>query len=346
MGRRKKGELPSGSIRTRVYIGRDANGKRQYKSFTAPTREDLDLAVAAFRASGGMNDQEPEAPVLTVAEAVRRYIELKRAVLSPATVRGYEGMERIYINADSIGRRDVEELSPKDVQLWVSSMAGKVSPKTVRNAYGLLTSSVKMFRPGWVPQATLPQKQPADLYCPSDADIRRLLDHVRGTQLEICVMLGAFGQMRRSEICALEYSDIKGTSATVSKALVRRPDGGFALKPPKTPGSFRTVELPQFVIDRIGTGEGRIIKTTPDKITEKFITAVKESGCPHFRFHDLRHYGASILHAIGVPDQYIMARGGWSSDYVMKRVYRNVIGDEAAKQARKINEHFSAVSGA
>ena len=28
---------------------------------------------------------------------------------------------------------------------------------------------------------------------------------------------------------------------------------------------------------------------------------------------------------IGVPDQYIMQRGGWSSDNVMKSVYRNVI---------------------
>lgn len=50
------------------------------------------------------------------------------------------------------------------------------------------------------------------------------------------------------------------------------------------------------------------------------------------------------MHAIGVPDQYIIARGGWSSDSVMKSIYRNTIGAEYEKQSRKINEHFEAVS--
>ena len=60
----------------------------------------------------------------------------------------------------------------------------------------------------------------------------------------------------------------------------------------------------------------------------------KEDG-PKFRFHDLRHYCASIMHAIGIPDQYIMSRGGWSSDNVMKAVYRNVIDLENVRQNKK-----------
>uniref|UniRef100_UPI002ED4C02F hypothetical protein n=1 Tax=Enterocloster clostridioformis TaxID=1531 RepID=UPI002ED4C02F len=46
------------------------------------------------------------------------------------------------------------------------------------------------------------------------------------------------------------------------------------------------------------------------------------------------------MHAIGIPDQYILQRGGWASDNVMKTVYRNVIDLESVKQNRKINEHF------
>lgn len=49
------------------------------------------------------------------------------------------------------------------------------------------------------------------------------------------------------------------------------------------------------------------------------------------------------MHAIGVPDQYILQRGGWISDNVMKSVYRNVIDLEKAKQDRKINEHFGGM---
>ncbi|MFR5585721.1 MAG: tyrosine-type recombinase/integrase [[Clostridium] scindens] len=86
--------------------------------------------------------------------------------------------------------------------------------------------------------------------------------------------------------------------------------------------------------------EGRIVKATPDQITRRFQRAVQSAGLPHFRFHDLRHYAASIMHAIGVQDQYIVARGGWATDSVMKSVYRGVITDEMKKQSEKINTHF------
>ena len=46
----------------------------------------------------------------------------------------------------------------------------------------------------------------------------------------------------------------------------------------------------------------------PNQITRrKFNDLLKRSGMPVFRFHDLRHYSASIQHALGIPDAYIIA---------------------------------------
>ena len=87
------------------------------------------------------------------------------------------------------------------------------------------------------------------------------------------------------------------------------------------------------------------MKATPDQITHRFERAIKSTGLPKFRFHDLRHYAASIMHAIGVPDQYILQRGGWATDNVMKTVYRDVIDLETVRQTKKINRHFIKVSG-
>lgn len=47
------------------------------------------------------------------------------------------------------------------------------------------------------------------------------------------------------------------------------------------------------------------------------------------------------MHAIGVPDKYILDRGGWETDHVLKAVYRNSIDIEAEKQNQKINQYFT-----
>ena len=49
------------------------------------------------------------------------------------------------------------------------------------------------------------------------------------------------------------------------------------------------------------------------------------------------------MHAIGVPDQYILQRGGWASDNIMKSVYRNTIDLETVRQTKRINRHFEKI---
>ena len=124
--------------------------------------------------------------------------------------------------------------------------------------------------------------------------------------------------------------------------MVMDESGGWVTKEPKTPGSVRKVELPDSLVGMLPK-HGRLVSMNPGQITKEFGRALKKLDIPHFRFHDLRHYSASILHALGVPDQYIMQRGGWSTDGVMKSVYRNVIDIEERRQTRKVTEHFESM---
>ncbi len=334
----KAKKLPSGSYRCQVFDHTDANGKRHYKSFTAPTKREAEFAAtqwAAEKSGPGIED-------ITLYEAVSRYIDSKRGVLSPSTLCGYESMLRNYFK--EIGCMKLEALDNTKLQIWVSDLAGKLSSKTVRNVHGLLSSALDMFAPDFTLKTTLPAKKKPDLYTPSDKDIRKLLEYISGKELEIAVLLAAFGPMRRGEICALTSDDIHGNIVNVNKSMVQGPDGAWYTKQPKTYSSYREIEYPPFVIERMKGISGRIIKATPQQITNRFSRAIHFSGLPHFRFHDLRHYAASIMHAIGVPDQYILQRGGWASDNVMKSVYRNVIDMETAKQNKKILKHFEKVS--
>ncbi|HIX25731.1 MAG TPA: site-specific integrase [Candidatus Lachnoclostridium avicola] len=339
--KKKKNQLPSGSYRVQVYSHTDANGKRHYKSFTAPSKKLARAAANDWLTKHDSKEQTPEN--LTVYDAVTRYITLKKGVLSPATIKEYIGMQKRYFTG-TIGNMKLEDVRSQDIQLWISDLSGRLSSKTVRNVYGLLVPTLAMFAPDLRLRITLPQRERTELYCPSDDDIKTLLHHIQGKELEIAVLLAAFGPLRRSEICALTDKDIEGNKVKITKSLVQDSDGFWVIKNhPKTYGGYREITLPEFVIKRLSGIEGKIIKCTPDQISDRFKRAVIYSGVPHFRFHDLRHYAASIMHAIGVPDQYIMQRGGWSSDNVMKTVYRNVIDLEKEKQTKKINDHFSSL---
>lgn len=44
-----------------------------------------------------------------------------------------------------------------------------------------------------------------------------------------------------------------------------------------------------------------------------------------------RNYSASIQHAIGIPDSYIMQRGEWGNDGVLKSVYRHTMEQKQKK---------------
>ena len=78
-------------------------------------------------------------------------------------------------------------------------------------------------------------------------------------------------------------------------------------------------------------------------ITQRFNHVLIQANVPHFRFHDLRHYGASILHALGMPDAYIMERGGWGNDGTLKNVYRHALEDQKKQLNDKVNKYFDTM---
>lgn len=328
-------KLPSGQWRCLVYSHTE-NGKRKYESFTAPTRREAERLAAEYA------DKRTTRPHdISIKEAITKYIDSKESVLSPSTVANYK---KLRDNAfSSIENVSLRKIDTQIMQMWISEYSIKHSPKSVANAHGLLLASIMMFNPEYRDMAKLPARKKPELYTPTDKDIKSLLNYVSGKELEIAILLAAFGPMRRGEICALTSDDINGDTITVSKSCVKDSSGNWIIKQPKTYAGYRTIEYPHFVIEKLNGIDGKIIKATPDQITNRFIRAIKYSKSPKFRFHDLRHYCASIMHAIGMPDQYIMERGGWASDYTMKRVYRDTLPDKQKDFNKTVNRYFDKI---
>ena len=347
----KAKKRPSGSWRIRAFSHyeyieqKDGTIRKKgiYESFTSsdPTirgKREVEAAAAEYY----MKKHREKRGVLTLREAMNRYINSKRNVLSPNTIYGYESLaEEAYC---SIIDYQTRSLSQEIIQVWANEYSVGRAPKSVRNAHGLLTAVLSVYEPTLALKTRLPAPIEPKLYIPYDEDIKALLNYIEGTELEKAVLLSAFGTLRRSEICALTDGDISGNRIEVRKVIIKSGKEWVARDNPKTSAGYRIVEYPDFVIERFKGIKGKLVDVpNPDALSNSFKRALKKTNLPHFRFHDLRHYSASIMHALKIPDQYVVERGGWKTDYVMKRIYRHSLPDKQKEFTDITNNHFETL---
>ena len=290
-------KLPSGNWRIQVFSHFDSNGKRVYKSFTDKDKKKVVRMAHEFQD----NKDEYHDTELTIAKALDDYISSKEGVLSPSTIREYRRMQaKAY---DSIGTMYVSRVTSKDLQYFVSDLSRTRSPKTVRNIYSLLLATLSMHTDKRY-KVTLPQKEHIEYATPDDAEVNILLDNA-SDKLKLCIYLSAIGTLRRGEICALKFSDINYdiNAIYIHADMVQDKNKEWVYKPiPKNNSSVRRVILPKQIIDMIGKGnpDDYVIGWVPGQITHRFIYLRNKLGLK-CRFHDLRHYSATIRMYMGIP---------------------------------------------
>ncbi|MDD4699840.1 MAG: site-specific integrase [Oscillospiraceae bacterium] len=325
-------KLPSGMWRTQLFVGCDADGKRKYKSFTAATRRESEFLAADYAKN---NRNRPIADI-TLGEAMRRYIDSKQA-LSPTTILGYESIKRTHFKA--LQKVKLRDITREAIQREFSNVTTNLTPKTVRNLHGFISAVLDMFLPDFKLSTTLPERERKTCAIPTEKEFATFLESIQGQEIEIPVLLAAAGSLRRSEIAALDDAHVLDSGVYVEHAMVQGTDRVWRLKKPKTGSSERIAPLPPQIIQKIR--ERGLPKTDPDRISRQFAKAIKAVDIPPFTFHALRHYYASVLHAEGVPDKYIMQFGGWSTDAVLKSVYQQAMRDKTQSESARVTSIFS-----
>ena len=337
----KAKRLPSGSWNVKVYSHTTEDGKIIRKSFTAPTKKEVELLAAEYQ----FKKDRISSGNFSLADAMDRYLESKSNVLSPNTIRGYKAHRKN--SYESIIKLPTSKLTQEVVQRWMNEYALTHSPKSCSNSYGLLNAVLGIYEPNVAFRVKLPQKRIYESHIPTNDEFKKLLEHIKGTELEKAMLLSVFGTMRRGEVCALQVDDLDGNTLHIRRNAVPMRGGKVIYKVPKTTKSDRYVEIPQFVIDRLNLNkDGFIVDLKPDDISRVFKKKCIECGIEPFRFHDLRHYSASIMHYLGLPDEFIMSRGGWKTDHVLKSIYRHNMSDKDKELTIIYNEKMSEEFGA
>ena len=332
----KAKKLPSGNWRVQLYTGKDpATGKRKYESFTAATRKEAEYLAAEYQMD---QNERQQIKNWTVKEGIEAYIKSKDNILSPSTVREYKrSAER---DLRSMHHVKYADLSNAIIQGAINAESETHSAKSVKNMSYLLIASLKMFYPDFNVRISYPQKKKTEYHIPTDTEIKTLIKHVEGSDIEIPILLAACGSLRRSEICPLLKSDITDMGVRVTKAMVQDENKNWVIKTTKTTAGHRFTPMPPEIIRKLKSCDEQITKLNQNQIYKRFRKALVECGVSDFRFHDLRHYYASVSHALGVPDKYIMQYGGWSSDGVLKNVYQHVLSERAEGEGAKVVDFF------
>lgn len=323
-------KLPSGSYRIRkMYKGKIYTVITEYK----PTQKE-----AITLMSDKLKAAESKSVHLTFQKAAESYVNMKRNVLSPRTIKEY---------SETTGRLPnwfneliVSDITQIEINRLVNELSKTKSPKTVRNYHGFLSAVLGTFCPNLKISTTLPQKVRNEPYTPTREDVKRILAEVKDTPYEIPIVLACYG-MRRSEICALTCDDIDGDIVHINKALVLDENRKWVVKNTKTTESTRDIIIPMELADKIRE-QGYIYKGHPNTIYDCLKRTEEKLQIPHFSIHKLRHYFASQMSALGVPEADILKLGGWETDHVMKSVYRHSMMDKEEKSKREAAEKLSS----
>lgn len=262
------------------------------------------------------------------------YIENRKNVISPATVRTYD--RKIKQLSDEFKAKNLYDITSEDVQKEINKFSVDHEPKTTKTLHGFVASVLYAYRPNFNLRTKLPQIIVKKVYEPSNEDIQRILEAVKGTEYSIAFQLGVLG-CRRGEICALDINDLDGNELRIHRSKVYL-DGEWIVKDtPKTSASNRVLYLPDSLVAEIKE-KGYIYKGYPVALLKTINRCQDRLDIPRFKFHALRSYFASYAHSMGIPEADILAIGGWETDNVMKKVYRKSLEFSKQKSMEKLTK--------
>ena len=354
-------KLKSGNWRIQIQI----DGHRY--SCTGDTKKEAQDKAKQIFAGVEMEKRLP----MTVGRAMDKYIEEKAGVLSPSTIRGYKAIRRNYFQ--DIMDTNISDLTQGDIQLAVSNEAVKgKSPKTIRNAHGLLNAVLEEFRPNFVTHTHLPEKQKTEMRIFTEEEMRKVWNAAKGSKYELPILLASWMGLRMSEIRGLKFKDVESfetiyTCAHAGKetdvhekysrlhvhtAVVRDSEGNHVEKGPKTASGDRWIKLPKVILklihirlcefpddmDNETIYESYICPWADITIYKNFKNICKKAGVEPCRFHDLRHFAASEAHALGVPNKYSMKRMGHKTENMLQNVYQHTMRDKEDEFGQIIDE--------
>jgi integrase len=247
----------------------------------------------------------------------------------------------------AFGQTEMRKITIEDLQSLVSKMhSDKMSPKTIRNVWGVVSRIWKAALTRGYVDAVLPKpempnrrKKPGRFFTLAEVALI-----ISAGEPRVFYWLLAETGIRAGELAGLKLSDINGNRLNVVQSVWNGEEQTL-----KTENSMRSLVMSQQL-------QGMIWQQVASQKTKKhdFLFSA-ENGSPvdmnNFRqrklkplleklkigqrgFHAFRHFNQSILDALGVPLKVREERAGHSlTGSITQNVYTHSLGDEGNEEA-------------
>ena len=336
----KAKKLPSGSWFIHLRLG------GENIPITAATEKECVKQAQLIKAehlAGKREKKNRTSDSVTLRQIIDEYISDHINTLSPETIRGYRVIQRNRFRAYM--DKPISKLPAW--QRIVNAEAATCSPKTLRNAWGLVRSAVA-YKTGEAPaNVALPAVPPVQKAFLTPEQIRVFVSAVKDTRFAIPLLLGLCS-LRSSEIFALDWSDIPPNPEfiRISGALVRDEHCQPVKKPQnKTRSSTRNVPImiPELkaALERDRQPSGPLVTCSRLTLRRAVTRICEENGLPDVGIHGLRHSYASLSYHLQIPEKIAMEIGGWSDPATMHNIYVHIASSDITRYQTKMTDFYS-----
>ena len=347
---------------------RNAGGQRKTKwiSLGLPEKGNKRKAEAELARLRAEFEPPKEVGVLSsdmlFADYLLEWLEIAKGRLAVATYSSYAAMIKKPIGPYFRQRNlTLRELEGRHLQMFYSEMLRKVKPNTVIHYHAIIHSALKyavktdMLVQNVADKVDRPKKNSFQPVFLSAEEMQKMFKALRGTKLELPVLVAAFYGFRRGEVLGLKWDAIdfeRGTISVIRTVTTITLDGKqteIEQQSAKTKSSLRTLpligsfreyflqvkeaqelnkqvcgncynhEYDGFVfVDELGE------RMRANYLTSAFPKFLEDHGLRRMRFHDLRHSCASLLLANGVPLKHIQEWLGHSDFTTTANIYAHL----------------------
>ena len=327
-------KLPSGSWFVRVQVdGQSIN-------ITKSTKKEAEAEAIAVKT--GFIDHSSASRTKTLSSAIDDYIDARRNILSPATIRGYINIKSNRFQ--SLMKKDISKITQEQCQKAVNLEAKTISAKTLMNSWRFI-SSVISDETGTRLNIRLPQVIPAQRPWLTPDQIPLFVNAVKGDVAEIPALL-ALSSLRRSEIIGLRWCDVDLEHGILTVCGAAVPDEHHKIvykQETKNRTSRRQVPIIPPLMEALKNAKHHgeyVVTCHPSTAMEQVNRVCQRANLPHVGLHGLRHSFASLAYHLRMPEKVAMEIGGWADNQTMHNIYTHIAQSELNSAAKSFTDFF------